>query len=27
MNTTIIAKVTVDGKLEIPPEVLEKLQP
>ncbi|MDZ8259389.1 hypothetical protein [Nostoc sp. ChiQUE01b] len=27
MNTTIIAKVTADGKLEIPPEVLEKLQP
>jgi hypothetical protein len=27
MNTTIIAKVTADGKLEIPPEILEKLQP
>ncbi|MFN6527113.1 hypothetical protein [Nostoc sp. ChiSLP03a] len=27
MNTTIIAKVTADGKLEIPLEVLEKLQP
>ncbi|MBG1271595.1 hypothetical protein [Nostoc sp. WHI] len=27
MNTTSIAKVTADGKLEIPPEILEKLQP
>jgi len=27
MNTAIIAKVTADGKLEIPPEVLAQLQP
>jgi copper chaperone CopZ len=27
MNTVIIAKVTTDGKLEIPPEVLAQLQP
>ncbi|MCC5662925.1 hypothetical protein LC653_02980 [Nostoc sp. CHAB 5784] len=26
-NTAIIAKVTADGKLEIPPEVLAQLQP
>ncbi|MEH2085540.1 hypothetical protein [Nostoc sp.] len=27
MKTAIIAKVTADGKLEIPPEVLAQLQP
>ncbi|ABA22759.1 conserved hypothetical protein [Trichormus variabilis ATCC 29413] len=27
MNTNIVAKVTAEGKLEIPPEVLAKLQP
>ncbi|MEH2135984.1 hypothetical protein [Nostoc sp.] len=27
INTAIIAKVTADGKLEIPPEVLAQLQP
>jgi hypothetical protein len=27
MNTGMIAKVTADGKLEIPQEVLAKLQP
>jgi hypothetical protein len=27
MCIAIIAKVTADGKLEIPPEILEKLQP
>ncbi len=27
MNTNIVAKVTAEGKLEIPPEVLIKLQP
>jgi arginine utilization protein RocB len=27
MNTGIVAKVTADGKLEIPPEVLAQLQP
>ncbi|MFN6538065.1 MAG: hypothetical protein RM021_017060 [Nostoc sp. EkiNYC01] len=27
MNTNIVAKVTAEGKLEIPPEVLVQLQP
>ncbi len=27
MNTNIVAKVTAEGKLEIPPEVLVRLQP
>jgi bifunctional DNA-binding transcriptional regulator/antitoxin component of YhaV-PrlF toxin-antitoxin module len=27
MNTNIVAKVTAEGKLEIPPEILIKLQP
>lgn len=27
MNTNIVAKVTAEGKLEIPSEVLVKLQP
>lgn len=27
MNTKLIAKVTSEGKLEIPPEILQQLQP